>query len=166
MIKELALIRHTIFDRLELHITDLTKEAECEEYAGYNFKFGPFSIKFRKARITPKKTGQFVTLWKRNPQTKETEPFTSADTFDFLIIFTEDKYQQDFFFFSRNTLVQHKILTASSQTGKRGFRVYAAWDTPGNKQAEKTGIWQKKSFINFSDSDGPEQCKAIPETKT
>ncbi len=166
MIKELELIRHTVFDRLDLPVTDLNKEAECEEYSGYNFKFGPFSIKFRKAKITPKKTGQFVTLWKRNPHTKETEPFTSADTFDFLIIAAEDTDRQGFFFFSKDTLVQHKILTTSSQTGKRGFRVYAAWDTPGNKQAEKTGIWQKEFFINLSDSDGPEKCKAILETKT
>ncbi len=165
MIQELELIRHTVFSRLGLEITDLNKDAECEEYSGFNFKLGQFSIKFRKAKITPKKTGQFVTLWKRNPQTKETEPFASDDTFDFFIIFAEDKNQQGFFFFSKNTLVQHKILTTSSQTGKRGFRVYAAWDIPGNRQAEKTGIWQNKSFINFSDPDCPDKCKAILDTE-
>lgn len=165
MIKEIELIRHTIFDRLGLHITDLDKDAECEDYSGYNFRLGQLSIKFRKAKITPKKTGHFVTLWKRNPHTTETEPFASTDPFEFFIIAAEDKNRQGFFFFSKDTLVRHKILTTSLQTGKRGFRVYAAWDIPESRQAEKTRLWQEKSFISFSDPDCLEKCRAILDTK-
>lgn len=165
MTKELELIQDTIFNTLELQITDLNKDSECEEYSGYNFKLNQFNIKFRKAKITPNKIGQFVTLWKRNPETKETEPFASTDNFHFYIVAAENQNNQGFFFFSKNTLVQHHILTTSSKDGKRGFRVYPDWDIPENKQAEKTKNWQEKSFINFSKDNYIEKIQVILDSK-
>ncbi|KMQ68917.1 hypothetical protein ACM39_06425 [Chryseobacterium sp. FH2] len=142
-------------------MTDLSKDLECEEYFGYNFKLNQFSIKFRKAKITPKKIGQFVTLWKRNPETKEIEPFEDKDNFGFYIIAAESQNKRGFFFFSQNVLIQNKILTTSAKEGKRGFRVYPDWDIIKNKQAEKTKNWQTKSFINFSEINYIEKSKGI-----
>lgn len=84
MITELEQLQNSIFSKLNLIISRLQPDSECEEYFGHSFQLNQFSIKFRKAKITPKKIGQFVTLWKRNPESKQTEPFTSED----LLIFT------------------------------------------------------------------------------
>ena len=67
-----------VLKSMNLSISKLEKDAECDEYIGYNFNVKEFSIKFRKAKITPKKVGQFVTLWKRNTA-KQTEPFGYAN---------------------------------------------------------------------------------------
>lgn len=153
MIKEIEILHHSVFSLLNLQLSDLTKDSECEEYSGYNFKLNQFSIKFRKAKVTPKKTGQFVTLWKRNPETKETEPFTDQDSFDFYIIVTEHESQSGFFFFRKDILAEKNIITSSLKTGKRGFRIYPDWDLPENKQAISTQKWQTEFFINLSDKE-------------
>ncbi|MCX8523218.1 MepB family protein [Chryseobacterium formosus] len=149
MITELEQLQNSIFSKLNLIISHLRPDSECEEYFGHSFQLNQFSIKFRKAKITPKKIGQFVTLWKRNPESKQTEPFTSEDTFDFYIIFCALGKKSGFFFFSKQILIQKNILTTLSKDGKRGFRVYPIWDSPENKQAIKTQNWQKDFFIDF-----------------
>ncbi|WP_267402639.1 MULTISPECIES: MepB family protein [unclassified Chryseobacterium] len=161
MIQEIQIVQDKAFKKLNLIISDITKDLECDEYFGYHFKLDQFNIKFRKAKVTPKKIGQFVTLWKRNPETKETEPFQYNDDFDFYIIYTEHENHQGFFLFSKKALIQHQILTTESKEGKRGFRVYPDWDIPVNKQAIKTQNWQQKSLINLSENSYLEKLQNI-----
>lgn len=161
MIKELEQVQNSIFSKLSLLILNLKPDSECEDYLGYDFTLHNTNIKFRKAKITPKKIGQFVTLWKRNPQSKQTEPFTSEDPFDFYMIFTQHNNQLGFFFFPKSILSKNKILTSLSIDGKRGFRVYPNWDFPENKQAVKTQMWQKEFFIDFSDEKSLEKFEHI-----
>lgn len=153
MITQLEQIQNSIFSKLNVIICQIQPDSECEEYFGNNFQLNQFSIKFRKAKITPKKIGQFVTLWTRNPESKQTEPFSSKDPFDFYMIFCDTDYKSGFFFFSQQILVQKNILTTLSKDGKRGFRVYPTWDSPENKQAKKNQNWQKDFFIDFSDEN-------------
>ena len=153
MITQLEQIQNSIFSKLNVIICQIQPDSECEEYFGNNFQLNQFSIKFRKAKITPKKIGQFVTLWTRNPESKQTEPFSSKDPFDFYMIFCDTDYKSGFFFFSQQILVQKNILTTFSKDGKRGFRVYPTWDSPENKQAKKNQNWQKDFFIDFSDEN-------------
>ncbi|MEN4761117.1 MepB family protein [Chryseobacterium sp. C39-AII1] len=101
------------------------------------------------------------TLWKRNPETKETEPFQYNDDFDFYIIYTEHENNKGFFLFSKKALIQHQILTTESKEGKRGFRVYPDWDIAENKQAIKTQNWQQKSFINLFENSYLEKLQNI-----
>lgn len=165
MITELEQLQNSIFSKLNLIISHLQPDSECEEYFGYSFQLNQFSIKFRKAKITPKKIGQFVTLWKRNPESKQTEPFTSEDPFDFYIIFCNNNDQSGFFFFSKEILIQKNILTTLSKDGKRGFRVYPTWDSPENKQATKTQDWQKHFFIDFSNENLIDDFNSILRNK-
>ena len=65
MIEELSKIDTIIFGTLKLNMIELSIEKECLDYSGYNFKVKNFKMKFRKAKITPKKVGQFVTLWEK-----------------------------------------------------------------------------------------------------
>lgn len=153
MITELGQLQNLVFSKFNLIISHLQPDSECEDYFGHSFQLNHFNIKFRKAKITPKKIGQFVTLWRRNPQSKQTEPFTSEDPFDFYIVFCNSDENSGFFFFPKNILSQKQILTTAFKKGKRGFRVYPSWDSPENKQATKTQNWQKDFFIDFSDDD-------------
>ena len=133
-------------------ITNLTPEKECEAYLGYNFTQNTQNFKFRKAKVTPKKVGQFVTLWKRNSE-KQTEPFNETDIFDFFIFVTEEDEKLGFFIFPKTLLIEQHILTTKLKEGKRGFRLYPTWTTTANKQAKKTQAWQSYYFIDFANSE-------------
>ncbi|WP_282629993.1 MepB family protein [Empedobacter sedimenti] len=135
-----------VLKSMNLSISNLEKDAECGEYFGYNFKVKELLFKFRKAKITPKKVGQFVTLWKRN-SAKQTEPFDENDLFDYYIIAIEENSKLGFYIFPKAVLIEKHILTSAEKEGKRGFRVYPNWVRPENKQAEKTQNWQQDYFV-------------------
>lgn len=149
MIQELELLNSAILEDLNLKIYNLEEDQECKEYLGFNFTIGSLNYKFRKAKITPKKSGQFVTLWKRN-QNGHTEPFHYSDPFDFYIIFTSDNYKNGLFIFPKAVLDENKILS-NNHVGKRGFRIYSNWDTTSNAQAFKTQKWQSPYFIDLTE---------------
>jgi len=128
-------------------ITDFATDAECLEYSGCNFKLDDLKIKYRQAKVTPKKVGLFVTLWKRNAENK-TEPFNENDPFDFYIIAVKQEDYSGFFIFPKDVLSEKGILTNSKKEGKRGFRVYPDWTETANNQATKTKAWQTNYFIN------------------
>lgn len=154
-----------LFSKLDLVISKLHQDQESKEYFGCNFQLNSFQIKFRKAKITPTKIGQFVTLWNRNPISKETEPFTSEDTSDFYLILTEASENFGFFLFNKDILIKNQILSTDLKDGKRGFRVYPNWDIPQNKQATKTQNWQTQFFINFADENYVEKFESILKSK-
>ena len=137
-----------VLKSMNLSISKLEKDLECDECVGYNFNVNEFSIKFRKAKITPKKVGQFVTLWKRNAA-KHTESFNENDVFDYYIIATEEDSKLGFYIFPKSILIEKNILTSIKKEGKRGFRVYPNWVKPENKQAEKTQNWQQDYFVEI-----------------
>ena len=150
MIEILSRIENTILNINRLKISDIINDRECEEYSGCSFRLNKQKIKFRKAKITPKKTGQFVTLWKRNNK-KQTEPFSLDDGFDFYMIATEQQHRFGFFLFPKYVLGEKQILATNNNEGKRGFRVYTDWDNPQSKQAEQTKTWQAGYFIDVTD---------------
>lgn len=152
MINEIKKIEKLLFETTPSKISNLIEEQEAKEYFGCNFQTEKLNFKFRKAKITPKKVGQFVTLWKRNSN-NETEPFRDSDNFDFYIIATEENDNYGFFLFPKSELMKRQILTTNSKEGKRGFRVYPNWTKTENKQAEKTQIWQTQYFINSEDEN-------------
>lgn len=151
MINELQLLEKTIFKPIDLQITDVVKDKECEEYLGFNFKVNEWNIKFRKSKITPKKVGQFVTFWKRNEE-KQTEPFHVNDKFDFYIIAAFDETNSGFFLFPKDILAKKQFISTNEKEGKRGYRVYPDWVKTENKQAGKTQTWQMNYFVNLSNN--------------
>lgn len=161
MTPELRQLQNSVFSRLNFKMTCIGQDPESTEYHGHHFQAGQLRFQFRKAKITPKKIGQFVTLWKRNPENNKTEPFTDKDPFDFYLIFCNDEQKSGFFLFPKPILIQKQILTSLSKDGKRGFRVYPVWDFPENRQGLKTQAWQKDFFIDFSDTQYFEKLKGI-----
>jgi len=146
---ELELIDKLVFRACGLGLTNVETELESQEYFAHNFKLGGQNVKFRTAKITPTKTGQFVTIWKRD-NNGMTEPFDISDDFDFYIIATRKDNNFGLFIFQKQVLYENGILSDKIKDGKRGIRVYPTWDLTTNKQAQKTQLWQTKYFLELS----------------
>lgn len=150
MYSELQLLFDLVFKPSGLELSDLQIELESKEYFAQTFQLGKYKVKFRTAKITPTKTGQFVTLWKRNNQ-GITAPHSITDNFDFYIIATRQENNIGVFIFPKAVLHQNHILSDDSRDGKRGFRVYPIWDVTNNKQAQKTQTWQLNYFLELTE---------------
>ena len=61
---------------------------------------------------------------------------------------TNDYFGQ--FIFPKSALIENGIISSDFKEGKRGFRLYPAWDETVNKQALKTQKWQSKYFLDSS----------------
>lgn len=120
MIKELQQLNDLFLKGLNLQLSEITPDLECEEYSGFNFKINQTKFKFRKSKLTPKKIGQFVTFWKRNLDGK-TVPFDVYDDFDFYIISIEESDNSGFFMFPKIILEKENLISSGEKTGKRGF---------------------------------------------
>ncbi|ERJ59065.1 MepB family protein [Sphingobacterium paucimobilis] len=148
---QLYFLNDRLVEVFGIGISDIQVENEAKDYSGCHFKIGDLQFKYRKAKVTPKKIGQFVALWKRNAAGK-TEPYHIDDPFDFYIVETQYGDQSGCFIFSKSVLVEREILSKENSEGKRGFRVYPIWDTPDNKQAIMTKNWQVRFFHRIEGS--------------
>lgn len=141
-----------IFKPCGLALSCFKAELESQEYYASNFQINGLKVKFRKAKITPTKTGQFVTIWKRN-KNGITEPFDFKDDFDFVLIYLISENKSGIMFFPKGTLADKGIIKYNEIKGKCGIRVYAPWDKTMSKQAQLTQLWQAKHFIDLSTSN-------------
>ncbi len=146
----LLIIQQYIFDACGFDYTKPIQEIESAEYNAYSFTLNDLHVKFRTAKITPTKTGQFVTLWKRLA-TGIIAPFEASDSIDLVIISVRKENRFGQFVFPKSVLCTQSILTVNDKEGKRGFRVYPPWDETTNKQAIKTQNWQLLYFLDSSD---------------
>jgi hypothetical protein len=161
MIQEWNNLEKLIFDANGGNLVNIEEDKECRDYLGYNFQLGNQQLKFRKAKVTPKKIGQFVTLWKRN-LIGETVPFDIADGSDCYIIVTSIAYRTGIFVFPKAILAKMGILSSDDSTGKRGFRIYPEWDTPTSSQGLKTKKWQEEYFIDMDkEQEAKERLQVI-----
>lgn len=141
-----------IYDACGLSMTNFKIEAESQEYKACTFELNNLKIKYRVSKITPTKTGQFVTIWKRNDK-GITEPFHQSDDFDFIIITSKSENNMGQFMFPKHILIQQKIISTNLTGGKRGIRVYPPWEKVTSKQAEKTQKWQNEYFVTLCNNN-------------
>ncbi|PIF46111.1 hypothetical protein CLU96_3129 [Chryseobacterium sp. 52] len=141
-----------IFQPLGLELSNVQEDTEAKDYSGCSFKLNNLNIRFRTSKITPTKTGQFVTIWKRNEK-GETAPFDSNDCFDFYLIGTSTNHHTGVFIFPEKILVEKGILSHGLKIGKRGIRVYPSWDITESKQAKATQKWQTEYFLDLSQNE-------------
>lgn len=146
----LKTIEEQLFQPLGLSCSNIEEDLECREYSGFNFTVNELHMKFRISKITPTKTGQFVTLWKRNKK-GETTPFDNTDDIDFYLIAAFKDNLSGIFIFPKKILAEKGVLSNGKKTGKRGIRVYPSWDKAESKQAQKTQDWQTQYFLTFSE---------------
>ncbi|WP_374173835.1 MepB family protein [Flavobacterium tructae] len=143
--KDLITAKEILYDGCDFDLTQPQPEAESNEYDAYRFRLNQKNICYRKAKITPTKTGQFVTLWKRNTA-GIIEPFDFTDAIDFVIVSVRKNELFGQFVFPKSVLLEKGIFTTSTKEGKRATRVYPPWDETTSKQAQKTQQWQLNYF--------------------
>ncbi|WP_252343003.1 MepB family protein, partial [Priestia megaterium] len=122
------------------------------------FQLNSKSVRFRVAKNTPNKIGQFVSFWEKDDAHKN-QAFSYEKATDLLVINTfnsENRFGQ--FVFPKEVLVKQKILKTANTKGKMAIRVYPIWDKPTSKQAIETQKWQLEYFVETNNTNNlPQQ---------
>jgi len=147
--KDLIIAKELVYDCCDFEIVSPQPENESADYDAYRFYLNQKRICYRTAKITPTKTGQFVTLWKRN-HNGIIEPFDASDPIDFVIISVRKNDLFGQFIFPKSILLEKGIFSTATKEGKRATRVYPPWDATTSKQAQKTQQWQLDFFYKIS----------------
>jgi hypothetical protein len=137
--------------RLKLICSEFVADTENAHYGACSFRAGHLSIKYRIAKTTPKKAGQFVTAWWRAPD-GSAQPFSSDSEFDRLVVGVRDDQHMGQFVFPRAALAKQGVLSTPGRDGKRGFRVYPPWVRTENDQARRTQDWQNEYFLDLDEA--------------
>ena len=127
---------------------NITQEAESQEYGACEFEMNNRRIKFRVAKITPTKIGQFVTLWKRIGD-GPIMPFDVSDPVDLFVVSVRKDEHFGQFVFPKNILYEKGFVSKNGNGGKRAMRVYPPWDVTDSPQAKKTQAWQIIYFVEI-----------------
>jgi hypothetical protein len=145
---ELKIIIELVYEKCGFVLTNLMQNLEGKKYGASSFLLNNQIVEHRFSKITPTKSGQFVTIWKRNKE-GITEPFDVSDNLDFIIITTRSGSDLGQFIFPKQVLASHGVISKDNKKGKRGLRVYPPWEIAPNKQALLTQSWQIKYFVNL-----------------
>ncbi|PFH08428.1 hypothetical protein BCF11_0783 [Collimonas sp. PA-H2] len=149
--RDLLASRDLVYDTCQFTSTEPRMEAESAEYGAYAFELNGLAMRFRTAKITPTKTGQFVTLWKRVGK-GPIQPYDMADAVDFFIVCTRTEEFFGQFVFPKSVLRAQDVVSENGAGGKRAMRVYPPWDLATNRQAQKTQAWQLAYFLELPHS--------------
>ena len=134
-----------------IKIENVVEEKEGKEYGASKLDILEKQIIFRVAKLTPKKVGLFVAIWKRDGSV--TKPYDIDDNYDFFIISAREGQNFGHLILDKNTLLKYNLISSDEISGKRGFRIYPPWVNVTNKQAERSQIWQCKNFVSFSQNE-------------
>ena len=129
----------------KLQLSHFETDPNSKVYAACQFQLNSLTVLYRKAKITPKKIGQFVSFWQRQAQ-GTTAPFSSQHPLSFYLVYVEKDSHKGLFVFPKAILIEKNILSTNQQTGKRGFRIYPSWDQPINTTAKNSQNWQLQYF--------------------
>lgn len=146
-------INGKLYEPSALSVKAVREEKQNAKYGAGVFELSSKSVRFRVAKITPTKEGQFVAFWEKDENNKS-QPYTFEEVPDLLVItifINDNEFGQ--FVFPKEILLQQKILKADSSKGKMAMRVYPSWDCPSNKQAINTQKWQLPYFVDLCDTN-------------
>lgn len=129
-------------------------EEERGDYESGVVRLGSAVWRLRTARVTPTKPGAFVAVWRRDDQ-GETRPFRCDESTAGLLVFVQDRTRFGVFRFTSAHLADLGVTQSPAHPGKRGFRVYPAWCTGINPQAERTQRAQASAFTELGSQPGP-----------
>lgn len=130
-------------------LSALEAEPESADYGACALVLNGLRIRFRVAKTTPTKTGQFVTLWKRTGK-GPIQPFELSDPVDAFVVSTRSGQHFGQFVFPKAVLAAKDVVAQSGQGGKRAIRVYPPWTSATSRQARYTQTWQAAYFVDLS----------------
>lgn len=150
--RALDYVNNVIYEPNGMTVNSVQEEKQNAKYGAGIFTLASRTVRFRVAKITPTKVGQFVAFWEKDLN-NQNQPFTYDEAPDLLVI-TTFKGDEGFgqFIFPKEVLFKQGILRSSSIKGKMAIRVYPSWDHPTSKQAIKTQKWQLPYFVDLSGS--------------
>lgn len=134
-------------------------EPESAAYGAHEFTVDGLPIRFRVAKTTPKKVGQFVTLWKRSEQ-GPIAPFGVDDPVDLFVVSVRDGDRFGQFVFPSGVLGDRGVLSRGGSGGKRAIRVYPPWATTTSRQARSTQAWQLDHFLPMPEAGNIDTARA------
>jgi hypothetical protein len=137
-----------VFAPIGLTCSKIELEPESREYGAAILKLGGFPARFRVAKITPTKIGQFVTLWKRTGR-GPIQPFDESDLINLVIVHCRTNEKCGQFVFPKAVLCRQGVFSRYGKGGKRAIRVYPPWDKPESSQAARTQAWQLEYFLEI-----------------
>ncbi|MDM5234135.1 MepB family protein [Lysinibacillus pakistanensis] len=147
--KTLTFVNELLYEPNHLTIKNIREESQNSDYGAGVFQLNSKSVRFRVAKITPNKVGQFVSFWEKDEANKN-QAFSYDNATDLLVINTFNN-TGDFgqFVFPKEVLLKQNILKTANTKGKMAIRVYPSWDTPTSKQAIATKKWQSPYFVKM-----------------
>lgn len=83
----LEFMNQTIYEPNQLIAESIQAENQNAEYGAGTFRLASKTVRFRVAKRTPKKIGQFVAFWEKDNNNKN-RPFLSEEAPDLLVITT------------------------------------------------------------------------------
>ncbi|GGV70202.1 hypothetical protein GCM10010277_80960 [Streptomyces longisporoflavus] len=156
---DLLAAKAMVYDPSDFACSLPVPEPESAEYAACAFTLDGRSVRFRVAKTTPTKVGQFVTVWQRSKE-GPIRPFDAGDAVDLFVISSraDDGFGQ--FAFPCEVLCERNIVSRNGSGGKRGFRVYPPWAATTNRQARSTQAWQVNYFFDLGQDRPSEPTRA------
>jgi hypothetical protein len=149
--RDLVASKKLVYSPCGFNCSEPQMEVESTEYGACFFELNGLAIRFRVAKTTPTKLGQFVTLWKRIGN-GPIQPYELADRVDFFVITTRQADCFGQFIFPSSVLCDQGIIATYGQSGKRAIRVYPPWVKTVSPQAQKTQHWQLKYFLEIPEN--------------
>lgn len=151
-IKTLTYVNELLYEPNYLTIKNIQEETQNSDYGAGIFQLNSKTIRFRVAKITPTKVGQFVSIWEKD-EANNNQAFSYDSATDLLVINTFS-CNGDFgqFVFPKEVLLKQNILKTANTKGKMAIRVYPSWETPTSKQAMATQKWQLPYFIKMGNT--------------
>ncbi len=146
--RDLLGVIELVYQPIGMVISNVAKEVESEGYGAYTFEISRRKILFRVGKITEKKVGQFVTLWKRT-QNGPITPFDLSDPIDLFIVTVRSETRFGQFVFPKALLYEKGILSTKGVGGKLAIRIYPPWDITESRLAKKTQSWQLLWFFEI-----------------
>ncbi len=141
-------LRTRVFEVCGLEFSLPKKESESSEYHACLFEINNRSVVYRKAKVTPTKNGQFVTIWKRTG-VQPIQPYDVLDNISLFVVAVKNEKRMGLFIFTQKVLIEQGVLSVCERGGKRAMRVYPPWVKTESKQAEKTQKWQLEFFAEI-----------------
>ena len=165
ILNDLNLTYNLVYQPSEFTCSRPLFELESSQYCACTFTLDGNAIRFRAAKITPKKIGQFVTLWKRIGK-GPIQPFDVSDPNDFFVISVRNGDLFGQFVFPKSVLRDRGVLSKNGKCGKLAIRVYPPWDNPESALAQKTQKWQLEYFLAIDQSIDYSKVRSLFKVRT